>query len=354
MAASDNVAAASADLRRLATLNEADLLEALSGMGREPFRRLRRAVGRTATPLPSGDEGGSGPSGAQTVSDPYRLDPAVNAENQVTAPSGANLNNLDPTTDTYAFLAAVSSPVASMPTQDPLWPPSLGDTTSLDDYLAEQSQGTAPTAGDTISTSAPTAGFSSSPATAPTTLVATQAQPGETLPAQGEGTTPEGPPTPGATRSRANKILPTATGAEQTVRQLADQIDSAAKPPTKAVPRKQPPVARPKRRRRPTSRRRPPRHSPMASRPPPPQHCALRIAGRPASSPQKSKNSAGPGGGRSHRRIPPSHQWWRPAGRTGAPAIEANPSLQGKGAAVSGQTTTRSRPPSNRRAWHEL
>ena len=163
-------------------------MEALSEMGREPFRRLRRAVGRTATPSPSGDEGGSGPSGAQTVSDPYRLDPAVNAENQVTAPSGANLNNLDPATDTYAFLAAVSSPVASMATQDPLWPPSLGETTSLDDYLAEQSQGTAPTTGGTTSTSAPTAGLSLSPATAPTTRVATQAQPGDAPPTLGEGT----------------------------------------------------------------------------------------------------------------------------------------------------------------------
>ena len=242
MAASDNYVAAAADLRRLAFLDEATLLGALSHMGREPFRRLRRAVGRTATPDASDGEGGSGPSGAQVASDPYRLDPAVNAENQVTAPSGANLNNLDPATDAYSFMAAVSSPVASMATQEPLWPPSLGGTTALDDYLAEQSQGTAPAAGDTISTSAPTAGFSSLPATAPTTLVADQAQPGETLPAQGEGTTPEGPPTPGATRSRANKILPTATGAEQPVRQLADQIDTAAKPPTKAVPRKQPPA----------------------------------------------------------------------------------------------------------------
>ena len=190
MAASDNHAAAAADLRRLASLDEATLLGALSHMGREPFRRLRRAVGRTGTPDPSDGEGGSGPSAPQVASDPYRLDPAVNAENQVTAPSGANLNNLDPATDAYSFVAAVSSPVASMATQEPLWPPSLGGTTALDDYLAEQSQGAAPAAGDTTSTSAPTAGFSSLPATAPTTLVVDEAQPGETPPAQGEGTTP--------------------------------------------------------------------------------------------------------------------------------------------------------------------
>ena len=120
MAASDNHAAAAADLRRLASLDEATLQGALSHMGRDHFRRLRRAVGRTGTPDQSDAEGGSGPSGAQVASDPYRLDPAVNAENQVTAPSGANLNNLDPGNGTYAFLAAVSSPVASMATQDAL------------------------------------------------------------------------------------------------------------------------------------------------------------------------------------------------------------------------------------------
>ena len=59
-------------------------------------------------------------------------------------------------------------------------------------------------------------------------LVEASAQLGATPPQQGEDTRPEGPPTPGATRSRANKIapqradpgpaLPTATGAEQTVR----------------------------------------------------------------------------------------------------------------------------------------
>ena len=161
MAASDNTAAASADLRRLAAFNEADLQAALSGMGREPFRRLRRAVGRTATPSPSGDEGGSGPSGAVASSSPYHLDPAANVTNQVTAPSEANLNNLDPASNTYSFVAAV----ASMATQDPLWPPSLGGVTALD-------------AGGTISPSAPTAGSTSMPATAPTTLATDDAREG--------------------------------------------------------------------------------------------------------------------------------------------------------------------------------
>ena len=120
MAASDNYAAAAADLRRLAALDEATLRGALAYMGREPFRRLRRAVGCTPTPEPSDDEGGSGPAGAQDSSSPYRLDPAVNAENQVTASSKANVNNLDPALGD-SFLAAVSSPTASMATQDPVW-----------------------------------------------------------------------------------------------------------------------------------------------------------------------------------------------------------------------------------------
>ena len=114
MAASDNDSAAAA-LRRLASGDEATLRAALAYMGRTPFQRLRQAVGRTETPEPSGDEGGSGPAGAASSS-PYRLDPAANVTNQVTAPSGANLNNLDPATDAYSFVAAVSSPVASMAT----------------------------------------------------------------------------------------------------------------------------------------------------------------------------------------------------------------------------------------------
>ena len=90
MAASDNLAAAAADLRRLASLDEATLLY----MGRESFRRLRRAVGHTSTPEPSDGEGGSGPAGAQVAGSPYRLDPAVNAANQVTASSEANLKRI--------------------------------------------------------------------------------------------------------------------------------------------------------------------------------------------------------------------------------------------------------------------
>ena len=194
MAASDNYAAAAADLRRLAALDEATLRGALAYMGREPFRRLRRAVARTPTPEPSDDEGGSGPAGAQASSSPYRLDPAVNAENQVTASSEANVNNLDPALGD-SFLAAVSSPAASMATQDPVWPPASGGPTSLESYLGEQ-----PEHGGTISSSAPTAGPTSMSATAPTTLAADDAQPGVTPPQQGEETTPEGPPTPGATR----------------------------------------------------------------------------------------------------------------------------------------------------------
>ena len=149
MAASDNAAAAAADLRRLASINEADLEEALAYMGRGPFRRLRRAVGRTATPSPSQNEG------AQGSSSPYRLDPAVNAENQVTASSEANVNNLDPALG-ESFLAAVSSPTASMATQDPVWPPASGGPTSLESYLGEQPEDTGAAAGGTISSSAPT------------------------------------------------------------------------------------------------------------------------------------------------------------------------------------------------------
>ena len=146
MAASDNAAAAAADLRRLASINEADLEEALA-------------------------------------------------------------NNLDPALG-ESFLAAVSSPTASMATQDPVWPPASGGPTSLESYLGEQPEDTAAAAGGTISSSAPTAGPTSIAATAPTTLAADDAQPGVTPPQQGEETTPKGPPTPGATRSRANKIGP--------------------------------------------------------------------------------------------------------------------------------------------------
>ena len=135
MAASDNIASAAAVLRRLASGDEATLRAALAYMGRTPFQRLRRAVGRTETPLPSDDEGGSGPAGAQGSSSPFRLDPAENVTNQVTASSEANVNNLDPALGTDSFLAAVSSPTTSMATQDPVWPPASGGLTSLESYL---------------------------------------------------------------------------------------------------------------------------------------------------------------------------------------------------------------------------
>ena len=94
----------------------------------------------------------------------------------------------------------------------------------------------------------------------PTTLAADDAQPGVTPPQLGEETTPEGPPTPGATRSRANKIvpqradpapaLPTATGAEQTAERpgplsrafLESSPRLASRTPTGAPARKQPPA----------------------------------------------------------------------------------------------------------------
>ena len=135
MAALDNHAAAAADLRRLAALDEATLRGALAYMGREPFRRLRQAVGQTPTPLPSDDEGDSGPAGA-SLSTAFRLDPADNQANQMTAPYGANINNLDAVSSTYTFTGATASPTASHATQEPIWPPAAGSMTSLDAFLA--------------------------------------------------------------------------------------------------------------------------------------------------------------------------------------------------------------------------
>ena len=235
MAASDNVASAAAALRRLASENEATLLAALSYMGREPFRRLRRAVGRTVTPLPSDDEGGSGPAKASS-SHAFRLDPADNEANQVTAPFGANVNNIDTVSLADTFIGAMASPTASHATQEPVWPTTTGGTTALEAYLASMSQGdTAQTSGDdaadaggTISTSPPTAGPPTSSAAATSTTV-------EHPP---DVPQPEGPPTPGATRAGANKIaqdraaddtvLPTATGATASVSQMAEQFDTQA------------------------------------------------------------------------------------------------------------------------------
>ena len=202
MAASDNITSAAAVLRRLASGDEATLRAALAYMGRTPFQRLRRAVGRTETPLPSNDEGGSGPAGAQGSSSPFRLDPAENVTNQATASSEANANNLDPALGTDSFLAAVSSPTTSMATQDPVWPPASGGLTSLESYListeaidtAQPLGETAAATSDPTSSSAPTAGFTSTSATAPTTLVEHDAQPGVTPPQQGEDTMLEGRP----------------------------------------------------------------------------------------------------------------------------------------------------------------
>ena len=140
MAASDNTAAASAALRRLGSEDEAVLMAALSYMGREPFRRLRRAVGRTSTPLPSDDEGGSGPAGA-SLSSSFCLDPADNQANQVTAPHGANVNNMDAVSVTDPGVGAMASPTASHATQEPVWPPASGGLTSLDVYLASTNLG---------------------------------------------------------------------------------------------------------------------------------------------------------------------------------------------------------------------
>ena len=268
----------------------------LSYMGREPFRRLRRAVGHTSTPEPSDGEGGSGPAGAQVASSPYRLDPAVNAANQVTASSEA-------TSSTYSFVAAVSSPAASMATQDPVWPPSVGGTTALEDYLAEQQP-------DEVA---------SMPATAPTTLAVDDAQPGVAPPKQGEDTTREGPPTPGATRSRANKI-----GPQRRIQPLCcplprGQSRRSANWRTKLVGRQSllcracrgssPRLASlsrslgPQRRLHPPYPRRIPRSFPTASRPPP-RYCTLR--------PQQL---AGPGGDYA-RDGPRSHRAEIRVGRT--------------------------------------
>ena len=185
----------------------------------------------------------------------------------------------------------------------------VGTAQPLGDQLGDTAA-----AGDPISSSAPTAIATSTPATAPTTLVGDTAQSGEAPPQQGETSTPEGPPTPGATRSRANKIapervheepvLPTATGAEQTVRQLADQLGGSSRPSKPGVPRKQPPACFSKAPTQPPARKQPPPLQrrillpfPSASRPPPPPDiapCALPGDEQAACGP---KHSAGPWGG---------------------------------------------------------
>ena len=214
-------------------------------MGREPFRRLRRAGGHTPTLELCDDEGGSGPAGASS-STAFRLDPADNEANQMTAPFGANINNLDAVSLADTSMGAMASPTASYATQEPVWPPAAGGMTSLDAYLAAthlvntaQVMGdSAAGAGGTTSSSPPTAG-------PPTSFAAASTTTGAAPPMQAH----EGPPTPGATRSGANKIapqradpestLPTATGATTTVRQVAGQFGTAlahASPDRKQTP----------------------------------------------------------------------------------------------------------------------
>ena len=62
MAASDNLAAAASDLRRLTAHDEAFCRAAFAQLGKGAFKCLRRGVQRTDTPPTSGDEGGSGPA----------------------------------------------------------------------------------------------------------------------------------------------------------------------------------------------------------------------------------------------------------------------------------------------------
>ena len=234
MAASDNHAAAAADLRRLAALDEATLRGALAYMGREPFRRLRRAVGQTPTPLPSDDEGDSGPAGA-SLSTAFRLDPADSQANQMTAPYGANINNLDAVSSTYTFTGATASPTASHATQEPIC-----EQHDVSGHLlgVHQLDRHRPVYGR-WRCRPPTAGSSSLPAAAPTTTLVD-------TPQMGVQEAPEGPPN--STRSRAKKIA----------------LLPAAKRPMPSPARKQPPACFSKALETPS------------------QYCALRIAGRPA------------------------------------------------------------------------
>ena len=178
----------------------------------------------------------------------------------MTAPEGANVNNLD----------AMSVTTASHATQ-------LGGMTSLDAYLAStnlvdtaQVMGDAAAgAGGTISSSPPTAGPTPSPAAATTT---TAVDPPET----GVEPEPEGPPTPSATCSRATpqradteSTPPTATGATTTVRQVAGQFDTVVQRHVayhRLAFKRQTPLGKP-----------------------PPRHGAMRLVGRPGcgSTPRK-------------------------------------------------------------------
>ena len=219
---------------------------------RDPKHRPSKAFGITrhqtparhpshlpALDMSSDDEGGSGPSGASNPSSAFRLDPADNESNQVTAPFGANVNNIDTVSLADTFIGAMASPTASHATEEPVWPTTTGGTTALEAYLASMSLvdtaqipgDDAADAGGTISSSPPTAGPPTSSAAASSTTV-------ENPPDTGAAPQPEGPPTPGATRTRANKIaqdraaddtvLPTATGATASVSQMAEQFDTQA------------------------------------------------------------------------------------------------------------------------------
>ena len=287
MAASDNTSSAAAALRRLASLDEATLQGALSCMGREPFRRLRRAVGHTETLLPSDDEGGSGPAGAQGSSSPFRLDPAENVTNQVTASSEANVNNLDPALGTDSFLAAVSSPTTSMATQDPVWPPASGGLTSLESYLiSTEAIDTAQPLGEPLRDTAAAAGD-------PTSYGWLHFYVSHGAYYLGRGRRPAGRDT---ARSATNKIapqradpdpvLPTARGRRSA--NWRTKLDRAAKPSTPSVPRKQPPAcfAQAQKRHHPPSPRRPPHLCPSASRLS--RYCACALPGDQQAPPTKA------------------------------------------------------------------
>ena len=116
----------------------------------------------------------------------------------MTAPFGANVNNIDTVSLADASVGAMASPTASHATQEPVWPSTTGGTTALEAYLASISLvDTAQIAGDsaadaggTISSSPPTAGPPTSSAAATSTTV-------EHPPDVGAAPQPEGAAHPG-------------------------------------------------------------------------------------------------------------------------------------------------------------
>ena len=173
MAASDSAASAASALRRFAAEGEDFCKLAFSQLGRRHQRTLKRACIHTETPPASGHEGGSGLAGASTTSTSFRLDPADNSTNQVTASDGANINNLDVVSVTNPLIWTAASPTASLGTQDPIWRPSTGGLTSLDAYLMSTNLVTPPRlwattegAGGTMSSTPPTARPGSTPTAA--------------------------------------------------------------------------------------------------------------------------------------------------------------------------------------------